>query len=358
MMGYFEYFQFYIAFPTPRSVSGINGSLLAYGIGTVVLLDENDNIHELQKVMYVPGLNDLIISKHWTKRQGLTTSLDKDEEITLSAKSGFSITTTSTQRISTFPTARWLKHDPNYYSKVTPIVDDLPIAYERNTRIMHISMASLPSISESQLWHERLGHISAERLRRIGIEHAPEKCDFYLLGKQTRQPFIANKDRSTWPLELVYSDICGPITPTSIGNARYFITFTDDFTRYCWTYSIPDKSSKTIFQIFKTWQSLVENQAGLTIRRLRTDQGKEYLGNHITHLQTQGITHESNSGYSPQSNGVSERLNHTLMDMVRPMLVKSQMPSAFWAEALSTATYIRNRLPTKSLPYSMSPHEA
>jgi hypothetical protein len=92
-----------------------------------------------QKVMYIPGLDDLIISKHWTKRQGLTTSLDEDEEITLSAKSGFSITTISTQRISTFPAARWLKHDPNYYSKVTPIVDDLPIAYERDTRIMHIS---------------------------------------------------------------------------------------------------------------------------------------------------------------------------------------------------------------------------
>jgi hypothetical protein len=80
MMGYFECFQFYIAFPTPRSVSGINGSLLAYGIGTVVLLDENDNIHELQKVMFVPGLNDLIISKYWTKRQGLTISLDKDKK--------------------------------------------------------------------------------------------------------------------------------------------------------------------------------------------------------------------------------------------------------------------------------------
>jgi hypothetical protein len=61
MMGYFECFQFYIAFPTPKSVSGINGSLLAYGIGTVVLLDENDNIHELQKVTFVPGLDNLII---------------------------------------------------------------------------------------------------------------------------------------------------------------------------------------------------------------------------------------------------------------------------------------------------------
>jgi hypothetical protein len=150
MMGYFECFQFYIAFPIPRSISGINGSLFVYGIDTVVLLDENDNIHELQKIIYIPGFNDLIISKYWIKRQGLTISLDKDEEITLSVKSDFSITTTSTQRISIFPTARWLKYDPNYYSKITPIVDDLPITYERNIRIIHISIP-LPSISESQL---------------------------------------------------------------------------------------------------------------------------------------------------------------------------------------------------------------
>jgi hypothetical protein len=120
MIGYNDCFQFYIAFPTPRSVSGINGSLLAYGIGTVVLRDRNDKIHELQKVMFVPGLKDLIISKYWTKKQGLTTSLDENEEITLSAKSGFSITTSSTQRISTFPTVRWIKHDPTTTPKSVP----------------------------------------------------------------------------------------------------------------------------------------------------------------------------------------------------------------------------------------------
>jgi hypothetical protein len=75
-------------------------------------------------------------------------------------------------------------------------------------------------------------------------------------------------------------------------------------------------------------------------------------------LHTQGIVHEPNSGYSPQSNGVAERLNRTLMEMIRPMLLKSKLPSAFWAEALATATYIRNRLPTKSLAFNMSPHEA
>jgi hypothetical protein len=73
--------------------------------------------------MYIPGLDDFLISKRWMKKQGLVTTLDKNEEIMLSSKSGFSISTTSTQRISTFTTVHWLKHDPNYYSKISPIVD-------------------------------------------------------------------------------------------------------------------------------------------------------------------------------------------------------------------------------------------
>jgi hypothetical protein len=125
-------------------------------------------------------------------------------------------------------------------------------------------ISPLPN-TEAQIWHDRLGHISTECLRQLGIEHTLKTCEFCILGKQIRQLFPSNYNRSTWLLQLVYSDICGPITPTSIGNARYFITFTDDFTRYCWTYSIPDKSSKTVLDIFKRWQSLVENQAGTTI---------------------------------------------------------------------------------------------
>jgi hypothetical protein len=242
-------FQFYIEFPTPRPVTGINGTLKAYGVGIVVLVDNNNNIHELHKVMFVPGLEDSIISKHWTKKQGLKTTIDDDEEITLSSKSGFKIKTSSIHRISAFPDVKTLEYDPDYFSKVNAIIDEEPMAYEWNQpppTPPKVLMVSTPFVDEGQLWHERLGHISAERLRRLGIEHAPDTCNFCLLGKQTHQPFQTNKEQSNLPLELVYSDICGPISPTSIGNSRYFISFIDDCTRYCWIYPIPDKSSKTI----------------------------------------------------------------------------------------------------------------
>jgi transposase InsO family protein len=144
--------------------------------------------------------------------------------------------------------------------------------------------------------------------------------------------------------------------------AKYFITFIDELTRYCWVYMIPDKSSTTILRILQVWSALVLNQSGTRIQNLRTDQGTEYTGETLktvtTFLEDNGITHETTSAYSSSSNGIAERMNRTLMNMVRPMLLKSKIPAPFWAEALNTAVKIRNRLPTSSLPDHISPHQA
>lgn len=105
--------------------------------------------------------------------------------------------------------------------------------------------------------------------------------------------FPTNEDRATWPLELVYSDICGPITPTSLGNARYFITFTDDFTRYCWIYSIPDK--------FKRWQSLSKTnlaQQSNVSARIKANDTSDTTSSTCKHKAS------PNSGYSPQYRGM------------------------------------------------------
>jgi hypothetical protein len=125
---------------------------------------------------------------------------------------------------------------------------------------------------------------------------------------------------------------------------------------------IPDKSSTTILHILQVWSALVKNQSGTQIQNLRTDQGTEYTGETLktvtTFLEDNGITHETTSAYSSSSNGIAERMNRTLMNMVWPMLLKSKIPAPFWAEALNTAVKIRNRLPTSSLPDHISPHQA
>jgi hypothetical protein len=106
-----NYFQSYQELPSPRPVTGINGNLMALGHGTVALIDNNNHIHELHKVMFVDQLDEFIISKHWTKKQGLKTSLDENEEFILSSSSGFSIKTSTIHRLSVFTNVRALDHD-------------------------------------------------------------------------------------------------------------------------------------------------------------------------------------------------------------------------------------------------------
>ncbi|PNX62933.1 retrovirus-related Pol polyprotein from transposon TNT 1-94, partial [Trifolium pratense] len=78
--------------------------------------------------------------------------------------------------------------------------------------------------------------------------------------------------RASNKLELIHSDICGPINPSSNGGCRYFITFTDDFSRKIWTYPLKDKSSA--FEVFKKFKALVEKESNHQIKCLRTDRGR------------------------------------------------------------------------------------
>jgi hypothetical protein len=122
--------------------------------------------------------------------------------------------------LSTFATRRYLDFGKQYSSKVSHVIDDNPIAYEWNTRLMvSTSPSPLPSL-----------HPSSSPPHNTPPTHANSRPLANTLGIH----FPMNNNRSTLPLALVYSDICVlPITPTSIGNARYFITFTDELTGYC-----------------------------------------------------------------------------------------------------------------------------
>jgi len=166
---------------------------------------------------------------------------------------------------------------------------------------------------------------------------------------------------ATRKLERVFSDIC-PVSPESFGHCLYFITFVDEFSRYVWVYIIPNKSSSTVLQVLHSWLALVQNQSTSTLQMFRTDNGGEYQGETLrtvaTFLDEHGITHEQTSPYSSASNGIAERMNRALMDMVRPMLLTSGLPSPFWGDALHTAVKIRNHLPTSSLKNNISPHQA
>ncbi|KAJ9547558.1 hypothetical protein OSB04_020101 [Centaurea solstitialis] len=150
-------------------------------------------------------------------------------------------------------------------------------------------------------------------------------------------------------------DVCGPFSHVARGGYRYFITFTDDFSRYGYVYLMRHKSES--FERFREFQNEVHNQLGRKIKFLRSDRGGEYLSDEFdNHLMECGIVSQLTPPYTPQMNGVSERRNRTLLDMVRTMMCHSTLPMSFWGHALETAAHILNRAPTKSVektPYEL-----
>ena len=134
----------------------------------------------------------------------------------------------------------------------------------------------------------------------------------------------------------------------SLGGAEYFVTFIDDKTHYVWIYALKNKHE--VFQTFREWKSLVERSSGHKLKIFRTDNGGEFTSSEFeSYLRKEGIKHEYTILKTPQQNGVSERMNRTLVEAVRSMLVDAKLPHRFWAEALSTAAYLINRSPTKTL---------
>jgi transposase InsO family protein len=135
----------------------------------------------------------------------------------------------------------------------------------------------------------------------------------------TKAHFTGINERANDLLVLVHSDVCGPFSSVARGGFQYFITFTDDFSRYGYIYLMRHKSEA--FEKFKEFQNEVQNQLGKTIKALRLDRGGEYLSQEFgDHLKQFGIVSQLTPPGTPQWNGVSERRNKTLLDMVRSMM--------------------------------------
>ena len=138
-------------------------------------------------------------------------------------------------------------------------------------------------------------------------------------SKQPRKPHKAAEARNLAPLELVHSDLCEMNDGLTKGGKRYFMTFIDNCTRFCYVYLL--KMKYEVLHYFKVYKAGVENQLEKKIKRLRSDRGGEYFSNEFSEFcAVHGIIHERTPPYSPQSNGIVERKNHTLTDLVNAML--------------------------------------
>ena len=144
----------------------------------------------------------------------------------------------------------------------------------------------------------------------------------------TKRPFSAKGVCVTVPLELVHTNVCGPINVQARSGYEYFITFTDDYSRYDYVYLIRHKSEA--LEKFKEYKAETEEQLDKNMKKLRFYRGGEFLSGDFKEYSVENrIISQLTAPGTPQQNGVAERRNRTLLDMVRSMLSYSSLPISF-----------------------------
>lgn len=223
----------------------------------------------------------------------------------------------------------------------------------RASQSMSLAVSDKSNNSKEFLWHRRLGHAGAEKLRQLnnsvtnGVDFPSVNfnlCEICLKGKHSRSAFKDIGTRATELLQVIHSDVCGPMNVKSMGGARYFVLFIDDYSRKVFIYLLKTKSE--VVDKFIEFQRLVENQTNKTIKVLRTDNGTEYCNKRLfDHLQSRGVHHQTTAPYTPEQNGLAERMNRSIVEKARCMMFDANLNTKFWAEAVTTAVYLINRLP-------------
>lgn len=307
------------------------------GVGTVKLKTKEGNVARLEQTLLVPDLRSNLLSVSKITNRGLEVIFRKNHAVVRDPKSQNDIL--------------FAKRDQDLY-----FIDE-----RKET-------ATVAEVKENDIftWHKKLGHVNAKDLLALSdpnIAHGivlnrQEKlppCEICVQGKQRQNPFPTSKSRSSEVLELIHTDICGPMNVPSLGGSKYFITFIDDKSRWCEIRFLKKRSE--MFERFHEFKTMVENRTGKRIKAIRSDNGTEYRSKRMEDfLKTEGIQHQLTIEYTPEQNGIAERFNRTLVEMARCMIIQSGLSHSFWAEAINTASYIRNRCPSQSLN-GRTPHE-
>jgi transposase InsO family protein len=237
----------------------------------------------------------------------------------------------------------------------------------RVAAVAEAALASRAPLTRS-LWHRQLVHIGEAKIEQA-LKHAlaqglkvdsddpiPHICVPCVHGKQHRDPFPAKAShRSKTPFERIHSDLHEVPCFTSSGYC-YWLTFIDDCSRYAWIYLLKRKSK--VFDVFKLFKAMVEKQYVTVIRFFHEDNGGEYIGHKWdAFCGEHGIWREHITRATPQQNGVAERKNRTLAEIVTAMLNEAKLPKSFWGKVLATANKVLNMLPSAALPPDTTPYK-
>lgn len=209
-------------------------------------------------------------------------------------------------------------------------------------------------------WHKVFGHRSVNAVKEMQTNKAmsdfkivdcgiTQTCEVCVCCKMTKTPFHkVSETQSNAVMDLVHSDVCGPMQTETPGKKKYFVTFIDDFSRYTIVYLLNNKAE--VYEKIQNYMEMVKNKFGKYPNILRSDNGGEYVSKHVqSYLESKGVQYQYTVPYSPQQNGVSERKNRSLVEMGRCLLKEASIGNKYWGEAIMTANYLQNRLVSKTI---------
>ena len=228
---------------------GNGARVAALAIGTYVLSLPSGLTLELNNCYYVPSVNQNLIS---------VSTLDSEGFHFMIKNNSF-----------------YIHKDEICYS-TAHCVNGLYLL-DLDKQLFHVNNSKRLKSKDSNptyLWHCRLGHINKKRIQKLhkdGILNSFDYesfdiCESCLIGKMIKSPFSGTGERASDLLGLIHTDVCGPMNTEARGGYSYFITFTDDLSRYGYVYLMKHKSEA--FEKFKEFQNEVQNQLGKTIKTL------------------------------------------------------------------------------------------
>lgn len=245
-----------------------------------------------------------------------------------------------------------------------------------------VACTTVEHISDLDLWHQRLAHLSYANVRKMFKKTAvrgmsirdksfskEHVCDACARSKTTRQ--IPKLGLSSYRIPAdrkhnkkidvtaffceVNSDLIGPMQVQGIDGSRYAIHFTEARSRHRWLYTMKHKDET----LMKLQQFVDDIKAqGFQLKLLKTDNGGEFVNDAIKDYAKGSFVLKTTSPHTPEANATAERFNRILGERTRAMLRDKELPLFLWPEAMKTITYLCNRTTTVSVGnHVRTPHE-
>lgn len=332
--------------PMVITTAGLH-SIHGFATGTLpcAVVDTNGQEHEISvSVTLVPGLGRHLFSPTAAQKHGIHTVFGSENYIdAIHFKVG-------------------LRHSDKMQNVDLRIIRDVHTRQPpmREPLLRDETPSAVAAVATSaDLWHRRLGHPHEAVVRAVAkipgagvsITDPMTKCDTCYVNKSVQQAHPKTTvHKAVAPLQRVYTDLIGPLSPAAKGGYMYISKFSDEFTRFRAFYLIHSKE-EAINTLIRFVQDLAIPH-GRRVLCLRSDGGGEYRAKYYERYCKQtGIIQEFTATNTPQQNGISERDGRTILNMTRCLLQGANLPKWLWGEVCCTAVYIVNRLPHSALKF-------